>query len=992
MPIAEDSIDKYIEYLKNIAKKWSQRWYEDRVYEAEPKEGVPKYFTTAAFMYPNAPAHIGHARTYLIPDIVSRFKRALGYNVLFPMAFHYTGTPILVMAERIASNDEEFINKLVSNFGLPKEVVIKLREPLSLARYFHEVSKEAMKYYGLSIDWRREFTTVDPEFKAFIRWQFKKLRDKGFVTQGSHPVGWCPRHEMPVGMHDTKDDVEPEIEEFTLIKFKLIDNEYVLPAATLRPETVLGVTNMWVNPNEDYCLCNVTTDKGNKETWIIACKAADRLKYQLSIDVVRKFKGEELLGKEVVNPVTGTKVKILPGVFVSPKYGTGVVMSVPAHAPYDYIALADYFGSIDCSNWGELRPIPLIRVEGYGDYPARDVIVKLGAKSQKDRELLDKATKEVYRVELERGVMRHDVTELIISELIPNIKYIVDTEVKGKSVRRARDVIRDVLIKSGYGGKIYELINAPVYCRCGTEVVVKLLRDQWFLDYGNENWKKLAKELLNSMRIIPEEARNQFLAVIDWLKARACARSRGLGTEIPWGRGGWIIESLSDSTIYMAFYTIAHKLRRYRINHTKLTEEFWDYVLLGKGDVTKLSKELGIDVGILEELRREFMYWYPLDSRHSGKDLIPNHLSFFIFNHAAIFPKELWPKQIVANGWVLVRGEKMSKSKGNVRTLMGLIESYSPDAVRLALATTAEVEQDLNFDEEVVLNALTRIADVESLIIKMYNEANADKFELPERWLMSRLCSNVLRIMDDIENIRIRSAGITAFYTMYSDLKKYLILSKGLVSKCVRDYIREWLKVISWFTPFIAEEIWHKLGFKSYIVTEKLINKDELLKYYDPMAELSIQYVDLIIDDIKSIVRVVSGDKVLFCAASKDDYILVKKAVEVINRNGKISDLIRSLKNDVPRLGYMMKDLPLISRQLYEVITKLPSNLREYLSKVSVFDEAKILNELRNYIESRTGLKIVDILSKENVKPVKGRVEGKLVIPLKPAIIIKDND
>ncbi len=940
-------------------------------------------------MYPNAPAHIGHARTYLIPDIIARYKRAVGHNVLFPMAFHYTGTPILVMAERIACNDEAFINKLVSNFGIPKEVLMKLKEPLSLARYFHEVSKDAMKYYGLSIDWRREFTTIDPEFKAFIRWQFKKLRDKGFVTQGSHPVGWCPRHEMPVGMHDTKDDVEPEIEEFTVIKFPMTDEEYVLPTATLRPETVLGVTNVWVNPEEEYCLCRVYTKESKVEKWVLACKAVHRLKYQLTVEVESRILGKELINKEVINPVTGRKVKVLPGRFVNPKYGTGVVMSVPAHAPYDYIAIADYLGNLSDESWGDLRPIPLIRVSGYSDVPARDVIKKLGIKSQNDKELLDKATKEVYRVELENGIMRDDVIELVVKELIPNIKYIIESKVRGKSVKEAREVIKDTLLTSGYGDVIYELINAPVYCRCGTEVVVKLLRNQWFLDYGNSEWKKLAKELLSMMRIIPEEARNQFLAVIDWLRARACARSRGLGTEIPWGEGHWIIESLSDSTIYMAFYTVAHKIRKYRIHHSKLTEEFWDYVLLGTGNAEEVGRKLGIDPNILKDLRTEFTYWYPLDSRHSGKDLIPNHLSFFIFNHAAIFPRELWPKQIVANGWVLIRGEKMSKSKGNVKTLMGLIESYSPDAVRLALATIAEVEQDLNFDEESVINALMKILDIESLITKLYSEANNEVYELPERWIMSRLYSSISKILSDLENVRIRSAGVTTYYTMYSDLKKYLWLSKGRVSKCVRDYIREWIKVISWFTPFIAEELWHRLGFSTYVVKEKLTDIEELKKYYDPLAELSIFYADAVVEDIRSIMRVVKGNVVAVYVANDSDYEIIKEAIDVIENNGKLSDLIRKLRNVIPKLGYSLKDLPLISKQIYEIVSKLPADLRKYLRSLGRFDEKETLEKLRGYIEGRLGIKVTEIKSKDEVKVSYGRIEGKLILPLKPAILIK---
>ncbi|RLG82907.1 MAG: leucine--tRNA ligase, partial [Thermoprotei archaeon] len=277
-----------MEYLKSLVRKWRSVWENEKVYEADPIPGKDKYFLTAAFMYPNGPAHIGHARTYLIPDVLARFKRSLGINVLFPMAFHYTGTPILVIAERIASNDEDYIKSLSQNFNISIDELRKLKEPLTLARYFHELSKEAMKDYGLSIDWRREFTTIDPEFKSFIRWQFETLRSKGLLIKGTYPVGWCPYHNMPVGMHDTKDDVEPEIDEVTVIKFKIVGNEVYLPTATLRPETVLGVTNIWINPKAEYCLVEVTYDGDVKEKWILACEAAKRLSYQLRINIVSR--------------------------------------------------------------------------------------------------------------------------------------------------------------------------------------------------------------------------------------------------------------------------------------------------------------------------------------------------------------------------------------------------------------------------------------------------------------------------------------------------------------------------------------------------------------------------------------------------------------------------------------------------------------------------------------------------------------------------------
>ncbi|HDN76122.1 MAG TPA: leucine--tRNA ligase, partial [Acidilobales archaeon] len=538
---------------------------------------------------------------------------------------------------------------------------------------------------------------------------------------------------------------------------------------------VLGVTNIWINPKAEYCLVEVTYDGDVKEKWILACEAAKRLSYQLRINIVSRVEIDEILRHEVINPLTGRKISVLPATFVSPKYGTGVVMSVPAHAPYDYAALMDYVGSKDYKDWDKLRPIPLIKIDGYSDIPAYDAIRKYKVKSQEDKELLDKATKEIYREEFERGVMRDDVCDLIINEVIKGSKNFVCNEVKGKKVKDARENIKNFLMKHGYALKIYEIMNAPVYCRCGTEIVVKLLENQWFINYGDENWKLLAKKALKRMRIVPEEARNQFLATIDWLKAKACARTRGLGTELPWEKG-WVIESLSDSTIYMAFYTVIHKIRKYGIKPDRLTREFWDYVMLGKGDPDELSKKLCVDTKALIDIRNEFNYWYPLDSRHSGKDLIPNHLTYFIFNHVAIFPEEKWPKQIVANGWVLIKGEKMAKSKGNIRTLRALIDTYSPDIVRLTLAIESEVEQDLNFSEESVMKSLDRLADIERLVIEVANLDKVDKFELPERWLMSRLFTNIKGVINDLDNVRIRAAGIKIFYTMYHDLRKYLSL------------------------------------------------------------------------------------------------------------------------------------------------------------------------------------------------------------------------
>ena len=979
-----ERVEDYIEYLKSLARKWLPVWEERRVYEADPREGVPKYFITAAFMYPNGPAHIGHARTYVIPDVLARFKRLVGYNVLFPMGFHYTGTPILSTASRVASGDEEFIRKFAEAFAIPPEDFRKLDEPLKLARYFHKLSKRAMRFYGLSIDWRREFTTIDPEFKRFIVWQFKKLKDLGYLTRGSHPVGWCPRDGMPVGMHDTKDDVEPEIGEVTVIKFPGVSDGLTYPAATLRPETTLGVTNIWVNPNITYCICLVGPE-GRREKWVMACRAAQRLSYQLEVKVVETVKGSDLVGRRVVNPLTGREVPVLPAEFVTPNFGTGVVMSVPAHAPYDYVALKEYVGKAPEAS--ELKPIPLIRVSGYGEVPAADAVARLGVRSQLDREALDKATKEVYRAEFTSGVMRDDLHNLVVKEVIGGVRDFIRGRVCGRPVSEAREEIKEFLSRHGYATRIYELMNAPVYCRCGAEVVVKLLKNQWFLDYGNPEWKAKAKELLASMRIIPERARNEFLAVIDWLKARACARSRGLGTELPWERG-WIIESLSDSTIYMAFYTVIHRIREYGIPPEKLTEEFWDYVMLGKGDVGRLSKDLGVEAGVLESLRREFNYWYPLDSRHSGKDLIPSHLTFFIFNHAAIFPREKWPRQIVANGWVLVRGEKMAKSKGNTRVLHSIIDMFSPDVVRLAMTLSAEVDADLNFTEELINSLVDQLRRIERLVVSLHESSVGEDRGLPERWVVSKISLHILNAMEELENVRVRGAGVRIFYLIPQEISEYLrMVGGGRPSRALRPLMMEWLKLLAAYAPFFGEELWHRVGNESLVVTERLMSREDLLKLIDKEALLKVEFVRRLVEDIKELLGVVGPKKrAVIYVAPRSSYAHLLRVSEVLSKGEGVGEVFKLVASAPEFRGMNVRR---VGKALMDLASAMDDTLLKYLREVGGIDELSAIEEMREFIERETGVKLEAVYRADDVSaPNLGGKKGA-ALPWRPGIYLE---
>ncbi|HYX72045.1 MAG TPA: class I tRNA ligase family protein, partial [Nitrososphaera sp.] len=339
----------------------------------------------------------------------------------------------------------------------------------------------------------------------------------------------------------------------------------------------------------------------------------------------------------------------------------------------------------------KVRPIKIIEAEAYGSgIPAAEAIEQVGAfghnNNNDDDELLEKATSNLYSHEFYKGRMTQNTGRFA-----------------GMAVAVAKNEIKHDLLQSGWAETTYELVNRPVKCRCGADCVVKLLSDQWFLNYGDKEWKELAHRCLNNMDILPQDIRQEFDYVIDWLRERACARKSGLGTKLPWDKE-WIVESLSDSVIYMAYYIIAKYVNSKEISDDRdnITDAFFDYVLLGRGSADQVAKECKVDADTVEQIRNEFNYFYPVDSRHSGRDLVPNHLTFFIFNHVAIFEKKNWPRQIVVNGSVLMEGKKMSKSLGNIIPLRAAIREYGTDTIRLAMLVSAEILQDADFSFDTV--------------------------------------------------------------------------------------------------------------------------------------------------------------------------------------------------------------------------------------------------------------------------------------------------
>jgi Leucyl-tRNA synthetase len=396
-----------IEFFKEIEKKWQKIWDEKQIYYSNPDKGKPKFFVTFPYPYVSGFLHIGTALSLTRVDIIARYKRLKGYNVLFPQGFHLTGSPIVAKSWRLRNGDKKLIKELKDE-GVSDEDIEKLKDPAGWALYFVEKAEEDIKNLGCSIDWRRKFYTtyLHPWYNKFIEWQYRKLKEKGLVITGKHPVVYDPVANIPVGDHDRPDEyagIGPT--EGYIILFRLKDENTILPAFTLRPETLYGVTNIWINPNGKY---SVYLDKENSNKYILPDTiVVDEFNAQgYKLEKIKDIDIKELIGKECINPLTNEEVPILPAEFVDIKTGTGIVMSVPSHAPYDYIGLRDLLNT-------EYKEIAkkcldnmkvLFKVQGY-NIPAKEIAEKMKINNQKDVQKLEDATKEVYSLEYYNGIL-----------------------------------------------------------------------------------------------------------------------------------------------------------------------------------------------------------------------------------------------------------------------------------------------------------------------------------------------------------------------------------------------------------------------------------------------------------------------------------------------------------------------------------------------------------------------------------------------------------
>ncbi|KAJ1261107.1 hypothetical protein BS78_09G002900 [Paspalum vaginatum] len=401
--------------------------------------------------------------------------------------------------------------------------------------------------------------------------------------------------------------------------------------------------------------------------------------------------------------------------------------------------------------------------------------------------------------------------------VFPGANTMIVGEFKGRRVQEAKPLIKSKLLEEGTA-VLYSEPEKKVMSRSGDECVVALT-DQWYITYGEAEWKQMAERCLENMNTFSAETCNGFEHTLGWLNQWACSRSFGLGTRIPWDEQ-FLVESLSDSTLYMAYYTIAHLLQNGNmygkevsaIRLEQMTDDVWEYVFCS-GPAPKTD----IPPALLSKMKQEFEYWYPFDIRVSGKDLIQNHLTFCIYNHTALLPEHHWPRGMRCNGHLMLNSEKMSKSTGNFRTLRQAIEEFSSDATRFALADAGDGMDDANFVFETANAAILRltkeIAWMEEVVAAESSLRTGPPSSYADSVFVNEINIAVKETEKSYNTFMFRDALKSGFYDLQLARDEYRLScgASGMNRDLLWRFMEVQTRLITPICPHYAEHVWQKI-------------------------------------------------------------------------------------------------------------------------------------------------------------------------------------
>lgn len=791
---------------EEIELKWQSFWKRNDLFRTEKRSGMKKFYCLEMFPYPSGKIHMGHVRNYAIGDVIARYKKMRGFNVLHPMGW--------------------------DAFGLPAENAA-IKHGVHPAKWTYEniqYMKSQLERLGLSYDWKREVTTCDPEYYRWNQWFFLKMLEKGLAYRKTSFVNWCPSCETVLANEQVIDGKcwrcdssikQKELEQWFL-KITAYAEELLNDLDSLKgwPERVITMQKNWIGKSEgaevrfriegiNEELLIFTTRPDTLWGCTFVCLAPNhplstRLVNDTKIlDEIKSFYGEPFVkighftGHYAINPVNNRKVPIFVANFVLMEYGTGAIMSVPAHDQRDFEFAKKYN-----------LPVEVVIVPergGTGISPTID-------SAYEDEGFL------INSGEFS-GLPSQEARQLIIKFL----------EEKGIGRRKINYKLRDWGIsRQRYWGTPIPVI----YCeKCGIvpvpekDLPVILPQDVRFTGKGGS----------------PLLEAQEFL----WTECPSCGRKARRETDT--------MDTFVDSSWYFIAYCFNEGVRATP-----------SVVSTNTSSAPANSYTLSFD-SVLEANKEFIGYWMPVDQYIGGIEHAVLHLLYARFftkvlrdlgilninepftslltqgmvcmetlkcpEHDWLFPKEVRDGRCVYCGNPVERGrvEKMSKSKKNIVDPDELIQKYGADTIRLFSLFASPPEKDLEWSAtgvEGVYRFLNRLW--KTVLESKVSQLNPIAGEIRNRnHPLVRLTHRLIkRVTEDIEKEYQFNTVIAAFMECLNELQDF----KGSTmedQRALRFAIETLLILLSPFAPHIAEELWSRLGNRSSIFIEPWPEWDE---------------------------------------------------------------------------------------------------------------------------------------------------------------------
>ena len=760
------------EYVpQNTEKFWQKSWEDSKIFNVEPNEENPKFYCLEMYPYPSGKMHMGHVRNYSIGDAVARYKRLMGFDVLYPMGFDSFGMP----AE----------NAAIAEGGHPHDITEKNMASIT----------EQIKRMGFSYDWRRAVKSHDPQYYRWNQWFFLKFLEKGLAYQESAPVNWCQscdtvlaneqvkagrcwrcngpvnQKEMSQWFLNITEYAQELLDGLETIDFpenvKALQQDWIgrsegaeiefdvegrtekIRVFTTRPDTLFGVTFVTLAPEHDLAEKLVYGTEYERD-WkdlhdeIIKMSEFDRIKN------MGKKKGVPT-GSFALHPLTGERVPIWIGNFVIASYGTGAVMAVPGHDDRDFEFAKKY------------------------DIQIKRVLVM-------DQET--DANSELTEAETGLGWMVNSSLDGFDGLYGPDAKAAVckALEEKNKGLGTINWKIRPWLIsRQRYWGTPIPVIH------CDTCGIVPVPEDQLPVE--------LPKDVIFDGKGNPLETSESFIHV-ECPKCGADAR-RETDTMDTFVDSSWYFlrytDSMQNETCFdseVANHWMNVDFYCGGIEHAQMHliyARFWTKALrdLGLHNIDEPFNEL-----LCQGMVNKAAPWC-------------NNCSITL---NVEFANGTCPQ---CDGELSERSAKMSKSLGNTVSPEEMIEKFGADTVRLFILFAANPTAGMDWSDS-ALEANYR------QMVQLYNMPenilswNGKSSEI-DTWMIARLKQRCQQWQDAMDSYDLRGAVDASHFDLVKDLNWYRRRG-GENLEVGKEILRVWTHMISISTPHIAEDWWKMMG------------------------------------------------------------------------------------------------------------------------------------------------------------------------------------